>query len=112
MTEKTWKCNTSIRPTGAEIKQKGRAAILAALLVKNEPDTGYDNKIHQMIRGGDIERITPADNRTVRVHYVNGNTELLTYKNNSVVNVRTGEEVITKAQYLYLIEKERVERLK
>jgi len=66
----------------------------------------------KMIRGGDIERITPADNITVRVHYVNGNTELLTYKNNSVVNVRTGEEVITKAQYLYLIEKERVERLK
>ena len=66
----------------------------------------------KMIRGGDIERITPADNRTVRVHYVNGNTELLTYKNNSVVNARTGEEVITKAQYLYLIEKERVERLK
>lgn len=62
-----------------------------------------------LIRKDEITGKKLVDSRTIRVFYSDGSNQLLGYESGScVIDAETGETIMTKAQYNYLREVERL----
>lgn len=64
-----------------------------------------------ILRGNEIVKASGTGSRTIRVFYKDGSRQLLTYDGDGIIDAETGERVISKAQYEFLREKERVRKL-